>query len=79
MAPPTDGPPPIGTMVAGEPVLEHVIAIADFVAEDQGEMSIKKGDVIAILEKDEDGWWKGFDGRGTVGFVPSSHTRPHKV
>lgn len=52
-------------------VVCKVRATFDYVATESGELSIRKGDLINVLEMDETGWWKG-ELRGLIGFFPSN-------
>lgn len=56
---------------------EHrrVRAVFDYLATEPGELSIKKGDLIGVLEEDSTGWWKG-ELNGQVGFFPSNFSEP---
>eukprot|EP01103_Thecamoeba_quadrilineata_P010052 TRINITY_DN2073_c1_g4_i1.p1 TRINITY_DN2073_c1_g4~~TRINITY_DN2073_c1_g4_i1.p1 ORF type:complete len:1062 (+),score=394.84 TRINITY_DN2073_c1_g4_i1:58-3186(+) len=58
------------------PVLCHVEVLFDFQAENETELSVVKGTIIPVLEKDDTigGWFKCHsDNR--VGFVPASYVR----
>ena len=48
----------------------------DFQAEkDSNQLSLKKGETIQIIHKDDSGWWMANDGELT-GWVPPSFIRP---
>lgn len=50
------------------------IALYDYTAEDKEELSFVAGDVITQLEaKDEQGWAKGMDTAGRIGFYPAHY------
>ncbi|CAG8569898.1 1649_t:CDS:10, partial [Racocetra fulgida] len=53
-------------------------AIYDFATEDSGELPFNKGDVLEIIEKDDNGWWlaKMNDDQG---WVPSNYLEEIKV
>lgn len=51
---------------------KKVKATFDYLATEPGELSIRKGDVIVVLEEDATGWWKGQSADGLVGFFPSN-------
>jgi hypothetical protein len=57
--PSTSRPPPTRE---GE-TFDHVIALAtvkyDFVGEEDGDLALKSGTVIQVVEKCESGWWRG--------------------
>lgn len=50
------------------------IAQYDFKATRDDELSIQSGDNINIIEKRNDGWWKG-ELRSTIGLFPSTYVR----
>ncbi len=49
-----------------------VVALADYDAVEDCEISIKTGDVIQVLREDDSGWWEG-DCNGLVGWFPSNY------
>eukprot|EP01088_Endostelium_zonatum_P008656 TRINITY_DN21815_c0_g1_i1.p1 TRINITY_DN21815_c0_g1~~TRINITY_DN21815_c0_g1_i1.p1 ORF type:complete len:287 (-),score=91.26 TRINITY_DN21815_c0_g1_i1:237-1097(-) len=55
--------------------LSKARALFDFTAENEGELTFKKGDIITILDEDADnqwdGWWEGLLESGDVGFFPA--------
>ena len=54
--------------------LEFYQALYDFVPQDpMVEMGLKKGDIVAVLQKLEGGWWKGRKRDGSMGFVPGNY------
>ena len=50
-------------------------AIHDYDAQDENELSFKEGDIIAILEEDEDGWFIGSSIDGKIGQFPVNFTK----
>jgi len=54
-----------------EPV-EYVTAIYDFEGQSAEELSLKEGDCIILLSKDEGGWWHG-KLNGQIGIFPSNY------
>ena len=46
-----------------------------FDASSDKQISLKVGDVIAVLEKNASGWYKG-ESNGAVGLFPSNYTEP---
>ncbi|XP_068687144.1 SH2/SH3 adapter protein NCK1-like [Montipora foliosa] len=56
-------------------VLETVIAKYAFQPQHNDELALKKGDKIKVIEKQEDGWWKGRIGN-TEGWFPSNYIQP---
>ena len=52
--------------------LDFYQSLYDFVPNDPNvEMPLKKGDIVAILQKFEGGWWRGRKRDGDMGFVPA--------
>jgi len=55
-----------------------VRAIYDYVAEDPEELSITTGDVVTQIEaEDGQGWCKGVNEAGQVGYFPAHYVAPH--
>lgn len=50
----------------------RVIAKFDFQAQETEELSFHKGDVINVVEKDDDNWWKG-ELHGQMGLFPTNY------
>ena len=51
-------------------------ALFDFKAEEEGEISFKKGDILMVLEKPDPNWWMGMlDSERTKGLFPSTYVR----
>lgn len=55
--------------------MEKRIGTFNFEAENPDELPFKKGDILMVLEKNDDGWWKG-ELNGKVGVFPSNYTAP---
>jgi len=51
-------------------------AMFDYESQNEGEMSLKEGEIIMITEKDPSGWWYAQAPDGREGFVPSSYVEP---
>ncbi|GAM17836.1 hypothetical protein SAMD00019534_010110 [Acytostelium subglobosum LB1] len=51
-----------------------VRALYDYDAASQDELSFKEGDVIAIIQKDNGGWWEG-ELRGKKGWIPANYVQ----
>ena len=62
-------PPP---RPSNSPALSYV-AVADYTAEDDSSLSLRKGDKVDILEQNDGGWWYvSIKGRNAEGWVPSA-------
>jgi len=54
--------------------LDFYQALYDFVPQELGvEMPLKKGEIVAVLNKGEGGWWRGRKRDGSIGFVPGNY------
>jgi len=51
-------------------------ALFDYDSQNDGEMSMKEGEIVMITEKDPSGWWYAQAADGREGFVPSSYVEP---
>ncbi|CAG8442938.1 14189_t:CDS:2 [Gigaspora rosea] len=51
----------------------------DYDAEEEGEISLKEGTTITILEKTDDGWWRGKNEQGETGIFPSTYVTEIKT
>ena len=54
--------------------LDFYQALYDFIPQDPNvELQLKKGDIVAILQKLDGGWWRARKRDGTMGFVPGNY------
>ncbi|CDS82102.1 related to YSC84-protein involved in the organization of actin cytoskeleton [Sporisorium scitamineum] len=66
---------------ANVPVIERVVALYDFEAQEEGDLSFQKGQVIAVTKKTQsrDDWWQGRVEAGLsasrVGIFPATYTQ----
>jgi hypothetical protein len=51
----------------------HALALYDFAADGEDELSVAEGERLLVLEKDGDDWWKVRNARGAEGVVPASY------
>ncbi|XP_066905734.1 intersectin-1 isoform X3 [Halyomorpha halys] len=56
-------------------LLERVVALYQYTAQNEDELSFEKGDIVTVLAKDEPSWWKG-ELNGAVGLFPSNYVAP---
>lgn len=49
------------------------MALYDFQAQGEDELSVGEGDKLWVLEKDGDEWWKCRNAAGEEGVVPASY------
>ena len=47
----------------------------DFYGSTDIELALKKGDIVSVIEKVDNGWWKGVCG-GRVGWFPEAYVQP---
>ncbi|XP_074065372.1 nephrocystin-1 [Macrotis lagotis] len=55
---------------------KEYIAVGDFIAQQAGDLTFKKDDVLLILEKKPDGWWIAKNIHGNKGLVPKTYLEP---
>ncbi|XP_022528360.2 nephrocystin-1 [Astyanax mexicanus] len=56
------------------------VALSDFTGEEEGDLTVQKGAVLRVLQKNEDGWWLAQDAKGNKGLVPRNYLKvisPH--
>uniref|UniRef100_A0A8C6HIS2 Nephrocystin-1 n=1 Tax=Mus spicilegus TaxID=10103 RepID=A0A8C6HIS2_MUSSI len=53
------------------------IALGDFAAQQTGDLTFKRGDVLHIIEKKPDGWWLAKDAEGVEGLIPRTYLEPY--
>ncbi|CAH8641135.1 unnamed protein product [Heterobilharzia americana] len=53
--------------------LDRVIARFDFIAKDVGELSLHRGDVVEVINRDDENWWHGRTSDGRCGLFPSNY------
>ncbi|XP_036158148.1 nephrocystin-1 isoform X2 [Myotis myotis] len=56
---------------------EECIAVGDFIAQQAGDLTFKKGEILLIIEKHPDGWWMAKNAKGNKGLVPRTYLEPH--
>merc|ERR1712083_794387 len=52
--------------------LEKVIAIYDYNADKEDELTFQEGQIIYVLKKNDDGWWEGVM-EGITGLFPGNY------
>ncbi|XP_014616737.1 PREDICTED: intersectin-1 isoform X1 [Polistes canadensis] len=55
-----------------DPNVERVMALYPYQAQNEDELTFEKGDVITMIAKDEETWWKG-ELNGVSGLFPSNY------
>ncbi|KDN49560.1 hypothetical protein K437DRAFT_273215 [Tilletiaria anomala UBC 951] len=69
--------PPAASLAAAVPALapgeEHAIALYDFEAQGDDELSVAENEKVIIVEKENDDWWKVRNQHGQEGVVPASY------
>lgn len=58
-----------------EAILDKVIALYPYKAQNDDELSFEKDDIISVLGRDEPEWWRG-ESNGLTGLFPSNYVRP---
>ena len=62
------------TCVSTDMFVGKCVAQYDFAASRDDELTLAFGDAVNILEKRDDGWWRG-ELRSTIGLFPSSYVK----
>ncbi|VDP55825.1 unnamed protein product [Schistosoma mattheei] len=52
--------------------LDRVIARFDFETKGAGELSLHRGDVIEVINRNDENWWRGRTSDGRCGLFPSN-------
>ncbi|KAK2726453.1 hypothetical protein QYM36_000784, partial [Artemia franciscana] len=55
--------------------IEKVVAVYDYVADKEDELSFQENSVIYVLKKNDDGWWEGVMD-GITGLFPGNYVEP---
>ncbi|XP_040123486.1 nephrocystin-1 isoform X5 [Oryx dammah] len=53
------------------------IALGDFTAQQVGDLTFKKGEILCIIKKNSDGWWMAKNAKGNKGLVPKTYLEPY--
>ncbi|XP_044774548.1 nephrocystin-1 isoform X2 [Neomonachus schauinslandi] len=56
---------------------KEYIAIGDFTAQQAGDLTFKKGEILLIIEKKPDGWWIAKNAKGNKGLIPRTYVEPY--
>ena len=54
---------------------DHFRAVYPFEATEDAHLDLQPGDVVEVVEKGGDGWWRGYHG-DIQGWFPASHLEP---
>ncbi|KAJ7341223.1 hypothetical protein JRQ81_005080 [Phrynocephalus forsythii] len=57
----------------GDDSVMNYITLGDFAAQQEGDLTFKKDEVLLILEKKPDGWWLAENSKGKKGLVPKTY------
>ena len=55
----------------GKNLIERAKVTFDYEPENPDELKLTVGDIVTVINKEEEGWWKG-DLNGTTGMFPSN-------
>ncbi|XP_012875208.1 PREDICTED: nephrocystin-1 [Dipodomys ordii] len=55
---------------------KEYIALGDFTAQQVGDLTFKKGEILLIIEKKPDGWWIAKNAQGNEGLIPRTYLEP---
>jgi len=54
---------------------QYYVAAYDFQPQEEGEIELKRGDRIRMIDQSDSNWWKG-EVRGNIGLFPATYVRP---
>ncbi|XP_010135046.1 PREDICTED: nephrocystin-1, partial [Buceros rhinoceros silvestris] len=60
-----------------DPSVKECIAVGNFHAQQEGDLTFTKGEVLLIREKAADGWWLAENAEGERGLVPRTYLAVH--
>ena len=75
-APPPPPPPPAAAAPPKDPQFK---ALYDFAGQTGGELSLVKGEIISVTQKENNGWWLAKKSDGTSGWTPAAYLEEVKV
>lgn len=55
---------------------EKVRAKYDFTGSDADDLPFRKGEILTVINKDEDQWWTAKNGLGQTGQIPVPYVEP---
>ncbi|XP_074484515.1 nephrocystin-1-like [Sebastes fasciatus] len=58
-----------------EPHVDIYTALSDFRGEQDGDLSVQRGEVVRIIRRTADGWWLAQDTKGNRGVVPKTYLK----
>ncbi|KAM6086486.1 nephrocystin-1 isoform 1-T1 [Theristicus caerulescens] len=61
-----------------DPNVKECIAVGNFDAQQEGDLTFTKGEVLLILDKKADGWWVAENSKGERGLVPRTYLAVHR-
>ncbi|KAM4679992.1 nephrocystin-1 isoform 1-T1 [Amazona ochrocephala] len=61
-----------------DPNVKECIAVGNFDAQQEGDLTFTKGEILFIHDKKADGWWVAENSRGERGLVPRTYLAVHK-
>ncbi|KFQ56550.1 Nephrocystin-1, partial [Nestor notabilis] len=61
-----------------DPNVKECIAVGSFDAQQEGDLTFTKGEILLIHDKRADGWWVAENSRGERGLVPRTYLAVHK-
>uniref|UniRef100_A0A3B4YE76 Nephronophthisis 1 n=1 Tax=Seriola lalandi dorsalis TaxID=1841481 RepID=A0A3B4YE76_SERLL len=53
--------------------------LSDFKGEQEGDLSVQRGEALRIIRKTADGWWLAQDTKGNRGVVPKTYLKVHNL
>ncbi|XP_061845340.1 nephrocystin-1 isoform X2 [Colius striatus] len=60
-----------------DPTVKECVAVGNFSAQQEGDLTFTKGEVLLIHDKKADGWWVAENSKGERGLVPRTYLAAH--
>ncbi|XP_009075876.1 PREDICTED: nephrocystin-1, partial [Acanthisitta chloris] len=60
-----------------DPNVKECVAVGNFDAQEEGDLTFVKGEVLLICDKKADGWWVAENSKGERGLVPRTYLTVH--
>ncbi|KAG7263157.1 hypothetical protein CRUP_038030, partial [Coryphaenoides rupestris] len=74
-----EGFSPVGQRLKGAASLQAVVSLYDYSADRSDELTVRRGDVIQVLYKDNHNWWFGRLAGGQQGYFPAAYVADESI
>jgi len=53
--------------------------VYDFESEDPDELPFVENEILTIVSKNDEGWWRARNSSGRIGLIPANYTEPYNA